>query len=67
MSLETLDKDDADLQKKDIHRIGEDLSLLSVEELHQRVLILKQEIERLQDACLKKENAKKQAEDIFKR
>ena len=40
--------DDEPLKKPKIHEIGQDLSLLSVGELNERIAILRAEIERLE-------------------
>ena len=60
-------KDDDDLPKKKItHEIGQDLSLLSVEELTERIALMTQEIERLQTAMTKKRASKDAANSFFK-
>ena len=43
-------EDDDRPRKKITHEIGQDLSLLSVEELTERIALLTTEIERLQEA-----------------
>ena len=43
-------EDDDRPRKKITHEIGQDLSLLSVEELNERIALLTSEIERLQVA-----------------
>ena len=47
-------EDDDRPRKKITHEIGQDLSLLSVEELTERIALLKTEIERLEEAVTKK-------------
>ena len=47
-------EDDDRPRKKITHEIGQDLSLLSVEELTERVALLKTEIARLDEAATKK-------------
>lgn len=47
-------EDDDRPRKKISHEIGQDLSLLSVEELTERVALLKTEIARLEEAATKK-------------
>ena len=47
-------EDDDRPRKKISHEIGQDLSLLSLEELNERVALLTAEIERLQQAATKK-------------
>lgn len=53
--------------KRKVHELGEDLSLLSVEELRERVLALKAEIERLEGTIRTKEATKNVAEGFFRR
>jgi uncharacterized small protein (DUF1192 family) len=59
-------EDDDRPRKKVGHEIGQDLSLLSVEELTERVALLSFEIERLQAAAAKKRASKDAANSIFK-
>ena len=58
--------DDDRPRKKVSHEIGQDLSLLSVEELSERIALLTFEIERLQAAMTKKRASKDAANNIFK-
>jgi len=59
--------DDDDRPKRKIsHEIGQDLSLLSVGELDERVALLKQEIERLETAAAKKQASRDLASQFFK-
>ena len=59
--------DDDDRPKKEIsHEIGQDLSLLSVEELAERIALLKSEISRLEEAASKKRASKDAANSFFK-
>jgi uncharacterized small protein (DUF1192 family) len=53
-------------RKKVTHEIGQDLSLLSVEELTERIALLNSEIERLQVAMTKKRASKDAANNFFK-
>jgi uncharacterized small protein (DUF1192 family) len=53
--------------KKKAHELGEDLSLLSVDELKERVLALKAEIERLEASIRAKEATRSAADTFFKR
>jgi uncharacterized small protein (DUF1192 family) len=48
------------------HEIGQDLSLLSVEELDGRIALLRSEIERLEQALVKKRASRDAANSIFK-
>jgi uncharacterized small protein (DUF1192 family) len=59
-------EDDDRPRKKISHEIGQDLSLLSVEELTERIALLTSEIERLQAAATKKRASKDVANSIFK-
>jgi len=59
-------EDDDRPRKKISHEIGQDLSLLSVEELAERIALLTAEIERLQTASAKKRVSKDAANSIFK-
>ena len=59
-------EDDDRPRKKITHEIGQDLSLLSVEELTERVVLLKTEIGRLEEAATKKRASRDAANSIFK-
>lgn len=59
-------EDDDRPRKKISHEIGQDLSLLSLEELNERVALLKGEIERLEAAATKKRASKDAANSFFK-
>ncbi|MDE1933945.1 DUF1192 domain-containing protein [Bradyrhizobium sp.] len=59
-------EDDDRPRKKISHEIGQDLSLLSVEELTERITLLKSEIDRLQEAATKKRASKEAANIFFK-
>ena len=59
-------EDDDRPRRKVTHEIGQDLSLLSVEELTERIALLNSEIERLQEAMSKKRASKDAANSIFK-
>ena len=59
-------EDDDRPRKKVSHEIGQDLSLLSVEELSERIALLTFEIERLQAAMTKKRASKDAANNVFK-
>ncbi|MCP4619411.1 MAG: DUF1192 domain-containing protein [Bradyrhizobium sp.] len=59
-------EDDDRPRKKISHEIGQDLSLLSVEELNERIALLKSEIERLEAASAKKRASKDAANSFFK-
>lgn len=59
-------EDDDRPRKKITHEIGQDLSLLSVEELTERATLLKTEIVRLEEAATKKRASRDAANSIFK-
>jgi uncharacterized small protein (DUF1192 family) len=60
-------RDDENLPKKKIvHEIGQDLSLLSVFELKERIEILNAEIARLEAAAQSKAAAKGAADAFFR-
>ena len=59
-------EDDDRPRKKVSHEIGQDLSLLSVEELTERIALMNSEIERLQVAMAKKRASKDAAAGFFK-
>jgi uncharacterized small protein (DUF1192 family) len=59
-------EDDDRPRKKISHDIGQDLSLLSVEELTERVTLLKSEIARLEEAATRKRASRDAANSIFK-
>lgn len=59
-------EDDDRPRKKISHDIGQDLSLLSVEDLTERVALLKTEIVRLEEAATKKRASRDAANSVFK-
>lgn len=59
-------EDDDRPKKKLSHEIGQDLSLLSVEELNARIALLTGEIERLQQALTQKRASRDAANSFFK-
>jgi uncharacterized small protein (DUF1192 family) len=60
-------EDDDRPRKKISHEIGQDLSLLSVEELTERMTLLKSEIARLEEAATKKRASRNAADSFFKK
>ena len=60
-------EDDDRPRKKITHEIGQDLSLLSVEELTERVTLLKTEIARLEEATTRKRASRDAADNFFKK
>ena len=60
--------DDDDRPKKKVsHEIGQDLSLLSVDELTARVALLQDEIKRLEADMARKHDMRAAADQFFKR
>jgi uncharacterized small protein (DUF1192 family) len=59
-------EDDDKPRKKVTHEIGQDLSLLSVEELAERIALMRAEIERLEAAMSKKRASRDAANNFFK-
>jgi uncharacterized small protein (DUF1192 family) len=59
-------EDDDKPRKKVTHEIGQDLSLLSVEELTERIALMTSEIDRLQVAMTRKRASKDAANSFFK-
>ena len=59
-------EDDDRPRKKISHEIGQDLSLLAVEELTDRITMLSAEVERLREAVTKKRASKDAANSFFK-
>lgn len=58
--------DDDRPKKQPAHEIGCDLSLLSADELSARIILLKEEIERLDAERTKKNASRSAAESIFR-
>ena len=65
MALEPF-ADDKPPLKPPAHEIGQDLSVLSVGELQERIELLAREIERLQEAKAAKEASKAAADAFFR-
>jgi uncharacterized small protein (DUF1192 family) len=59
-------EDDDKPKRKITHDIGQDLSLLSVDELGERIGLLSAEIERLQSAITRKRASRDTADRFFK-
>jgi uncharacterized small protein (DUF1192 family) len=59
--------DDDRPKKKLVHEIGQDLTLLSVRELDERVALLNEEIARLESDKVKKQAQRSAADQFFKR
>lgn len=59
--------DEEPKKKRAIHEIGQDLALLSVGELNERIAALRAEIVRLEAEVVAKSATKSAAEALFKR
>ena len=58
---------DDEQQKKPVaHEIGCDLSLISVDELESRIVLLREEIQRLEVEMSSKQDSKNAAESLFR-
>ena len=64
--MPAMDEDDRP-KKKIVHEIGQELALLSVKELEERIAILKEEIGRLEAAISGKQASRTVADQFFKR
>jgi uncharacterized small protein (DUF1192 family) len=60
------DEDDRP-KKKIVHEIGQDLALLAVKELEERIVLLKEEIARLEAAMASKRTSRGVADQFFKK
>ena len=60
-------EEEAPPKKKTAHEIGQDLSLLSVAELRDRIDVLKSEIARLEAAMTAKNASRNMADTFFKK
>jgi uncharacterized small protein (DUF1192 family) len=54
-------------KKKIVHEIGQELALLSIGELEERIALLKEEIARLQAAIASKQGSRSVADQFFKK
>jgi len=64
--MPAIDEDDRP-KKKIVHEIGQDLALLSVNELRERITILQEEIARLETAMAGKQVSRNVADQFFKK
>ena len=64
--MPAMDDDDRP-KKKIVHEIGQDLALLSVKELHERIALLKEEIARLEADIDRKQASRNVADQFFKK
>jgi uncharacterized small protein (DUF1192 family) len=61
------DDDDDRPKKKIVHEIGQDLALLSVNELRDRIALLKEEIARMEVSIASKQASRNVADTFFKK
>ena len=61
------DEDDDRPKKKITHEIGQELALLSVKELQERIALLKEEIGRLEADITRKQTSRTMADQFFKK
>jgi len=59
--------DDEKPKKKLVHEIGQDLTLLSAGELNERIMLLREEIARLEADMTKKDSVKSAAAMFFRK
>jgi uncharacterized small protein (DUF1192 family) len=64
--MPAMDDDDRP-KKKIVHEISQDLTLLSVRELQERIALLKEEIGRLEADIAKKQSSRSVADQFFKK
>ena len=64
--MPAMDDDDRP-KKKVVHEIGQDLTLLSIKELAERIALLSDEIARLQAAIASKQGSRNVADQFFKK
>lgn len=64
--MPAMDEDDRP-KKKITHEIGQDLALLSIKELEERIALLDEEISRLKAAIAGKQGSRQVADQFFKK
>lgn len=64
--MPAMDEDDRP-KKKIVHEIGQDLALLSIKELEERVALLNEEVARLQATIARKQGSRSVADQFFKK
>jgi len=62
-----MNEDDERPKKKITHEIGQELALLSVKELQERIGILREEITRLEASIASKQTSRSVADQFFKK
>ena len=65
--MPAIDPEDDRPKKKGAHEIGQDLALLSVGELAERINLLKDEIRRLEAEISRKRDSQSAANAVFKK
>jgi uncharacterized small protein (DUF1192 family) len=65
-AMPAMDEDDRP-KKKIVHEIGQDLALLSIKELEERIALLDEEIGRLKAAIGSKQGSRQVADQFFKK
>jgi uncharacterized small protein (DUF1192 family) len=65
-AMPAIDEDDRP-KKKIVHEMGQDLALLSVKELAERIALLKEEIGRLDAEIARKQASRNVADQFFKK
>ena len=65
-AMPAMDEDDRP-KKKIVHEIGQDLALISVKELQERIALLKEEIGRIEADIARKQASKSAADQFFKK
>jgi uncharacterized small protein (DUF1192 family) len=66
VSMPAFDEDDRP-KKKIVHEIGQDLTLLSVKELNERIALMREEISRLEADIARKQASRSAADQFFKK
>ncbi len=64
--MPAMDDDDRP-KKKIVHEIGQDLALISVKELEERIALLREEIARLEADIKRKQASRNVADQFFKK
>ena len=64
--MPAIDEDDRP-KKKLVHEIGQELALISVKELEERIVLLKEEIGRLEADIRRKQASRGVADQFFKK
>ena len=64
--MPAIDEDDRP-KKKIAHEIGQELALLSVKELQERIALMKEEIARLEADIARKQASRSAADQFFKK